>query len=289
MEPGPSNEFDHLWNYDDPATTESRFRELLPTTSDLSLRVQLLTQIARAQGLQRSFDAAHQTLDEAQRLLHPDLTQATIRYLLERGRVFNSAGQPEQAGLLFHQAWEHARAAGEDFYAVDAAHMLGISEPPEQRLVWNLTALDLAEQTTDQRAQQWRGSLYNNIGWTYHEQGRYEQALEYFHKALAWREQSGSISEMLIARWCVARCLRSLGRLTEALAMQQALLNEYEQSGGHDGFVYEELAECLLALDDQAAAQPYFALAYVELRGDPWLADQEPDRLNRLKTFGDVA
>jgi hypothetical protein len=152
-------DFDSLWDYGDPAATEQRFRQLLPTigAADQSrhiqlLHIQLLTQIARTQGLQRNFDQAHATLDEAERILAGDYTQARIRYLLERGRVFNSSGQPDAARPLFLAAWELAGAAGEDFYAIDAAHMLGIVEPVEAGLAWNLKALDLAETTADARA-----------------------------------------------------------------------------------------------------------------------------------------
>jgi hypothetical protein len=51
---------------------------------------------------------------------------AEIRYLLERGRTFNSAGQKEQSILLFQDAYAKAAERNEDFYAIDAAHMLGI-------------------------------------------------------------------------------------------------------------------------------------------------------------------
>ncbi|MFN8565329.1 MAG: hypothetical protein U0703_27730 [Anaerolineae bacterium] len=47
-----SNEnFDALWDYDHPAETEKTFRALLAQT-DGARRFELLTQIARAQGLQ---------------------------------------------------------------------------------------------------------------------------------------------------------------------------------------------------------------------------------------------
>lgn len=280
-------DFDDLWDYNDPQATEQKFRGLLPSASgDSSYHAQLLTQIARAQGLQRKFDEAHQTLDEAQSLLTDDLKQAQIRYLLERGRVFNSSKQSEQARPLFLAAWERAATAGEDFYAIDAAHMMGIVEPPEQALEWNLKALALAERTQDERAQKWRGSLYNNIGWTYHDSGQFQEALALFEKALRWREAQGQLPQVRIAKWGVARTLRSLGRLEEALAAQQALWTEHENAGGKDGFVYEELGECLLALNRQAEARPYFALAYDELSKDPWLAGNEPARLERLKQLG---
>lgn len=279
-------DFDQLWDYNQPAETEQRFRALLPTTTEPARRAELLTQIARAEGLQRRFEEAHATLDEVQPLLTPDLTRATIRYLLERGRVFNSSRQPEQASPLFRQAWEQARAGGEDFYAIDAAHMLGISEPPERRLDWNLQALRLAETTGEPRARRWQASLYNNIGWTYHDQGRYSEALECFEKALLCRQETGDQPEIRVARWCVARCLRSLGRGAEALAILRELEAEHTASGEPDGYVYEELAECLAQMHDPAA-RSYFALAYDQLSRDPWLAEREPERLERLKVLGD--
>lgn len=278
-------DFDRLWDYNNPAETEQRFRSFLRQMTDPSRRVELLTQIARAQGLQRRFEAAHATLDEIEPMLTPDHARPTIRYLLERGRVFNSSRQPEQASPLFRRAWEQARAAGEDFSAIDAAHMLAISEPPEQQLEWNLAALRLVEATSEPRARSWRVSLYNNIGWTYHDQGRYDKALACFEKALRCRQESGDQPAIRIARWCIARCLRSLGRVAEALAILRELEVEHAAIGETSGYVYEELAECL-ALNQDPAARSYFAVAYEQLSADPWLAESEPARLERLKRLG---
>jgi tetratricopeptide (TPR) repeat protein len=108
----------------------------------------LLTQIARTQGLQRNFEQAHQTLNSVEAQLHDDLPVARIRYLLERGRVYNSSGAKEQARPLFMQALELAQANKEDFYAVDAAHMIAIVEPPDEQMTWNLKALELAKSFT---------------------------------------------------------------------------------------------------------------------------------------------
>jgi tetratricopeptide (TPR) repeat protein len=278
-------DFDQFWDYDRPGETEAKFRALLAEAArDASYHAQLLTQIARAQGLQRRFDEAHKTLDEAKALLAGELKRARIRYLLERGRVYNSSKHPDLARPLFLEAWELASStSGEDFYAIDAAHMLGIVESSRQQMEWNLRALALAEKSPDARARNWLGSLYNNIGWTYHDAGEYEQALEIFQKALKWREEQGRAPEIRIAKWCVARALRSLGRIEAALEMQQAQLREFESLGEKSGYVFEELGECLLRLDRPAEARPYFAFAYEELSKDPWLAENEPARLQRLK------
>ena len=56
-------DFDALWDYDHPDQTEAKFREiLLQFPENTRSFLELLTQIARAQGLQRKFEHAHQTL-----------------------------------------------------------------------------------------------------------------------------------------------------------------------------------------------------------------------------------
>ncbi|MBL8132184.1 MAG: tetratricopeptide repeat protein [Anaerolineae bacterium] len=282
-------DFDALWNYDDPAATERRFRDLLPaaqSSGDSAYLAQLMTQIARSEGLQRRFDAAHRTLDQVEALLPADPTTATVRCLLERGRVFNTSGRPADARPLFLSALEAAQEIGEDGFAVDAAHMMGIIEPAEEALAWNLRALALAESSPQPRARRWLGSLYNNIGWLYHDMEDFEHALDVFQKALARREQDGDPNPIRIAKWCVGRTLRSMSRVDEALEVQRALQVEHEAAGTGDGYVDEELGECLLAQGNLAAAQPHFARAYAALSQDTWLASHDSARLDRLRQLG---
>lgn len=279
--------FDNLWNYDDPAGSEAQFRALLPSLpAEGDDWLELLTQIARAQGLQGQFEAAHHTLDEVQQGLATASLRVRARYWLERGRVFNSARHPAEAAPLFQAALETAQAAGEDFYAVDAAHMLGICLPPDEQAKWTLLAIELAEQSTQPQARGWLSSLYNNLAWTFHDQGRFAQALELFEKALRLREAQGKPGPIQLAKWSVARALRSLGRVEEALAAQQALAAEHVAAGTRDGFVEEEIGECLLALGRAAEAQPHFARAHAALIEDRWLAEAEPARLKRLRRLG---
>jgi tetratricopeptide (TPR) repeat protein len=279
-------DFDAWWDYEQPAATEARFRALLPRAAqsgDPAYHVELLTQIARTEGLQGRFAAAEQTLDGAAALPGAAHPRPRIRLLLERGRVHNSAGRLAAARPLFLAAWEAARAAGEDFHAIDAAHMLGIVDPPEAQLAWTQTALALAEQSADPRARRWRGSLYNNLGWTYHDLGRYEEALAIFRQGLAWREAQGQPAEARIARWCIGRVLRSLGRYAEAQAIQEGVLAEVERVGAPVDHACEELGECALAQGRPAAARVYFARAYAALAQDAWRVEHEPARLQRLQ------
>lgn len=287
MTPTDLPDMDALWDYGDPAATERRFRALLPAAQDApAYRLELLSQIARTLSLQRRFDEAHAILDELERELPPDAARPRIRAWLERGRTYNSSGRPDAARPLFEQALALATGQGEESLAVDAAHMLAIVAPPEQALDLNLRALALAEQATDPGARDWAGSLYNNIGWTYHALGEYQTALAYLEQAREFRAAHGQTDRWRIARWCVARVLRDLDRVPEALAEQEALRAEYDALGEPSGYVFEELGECLLRTGDAAAARPHFARAYTLLSEDAWLVANEPDRLARLNQLG---
>jgi tetratricopeptide (TPR) repeat protein len=289
--PTPRPDFDAWWDYEHPDATEARFREILPAALQLGDRdylAQLLTQIARCQGLQMKFDEAGRTLDEAEALVARGMPVARTRLLLERGRLYNSSKRREEAKPLFRQAWETAAAAGADAYAVDAAHMLGIVETGDTSVVWNRRAIELAQASSDPKARRWLGSLYNNLGWTFHDKGDFAAALDLFRKALNAREEAGKTSDVRVARWCVARALRSLGRLEEALSMQEALLTEGKAESASDGYVEEEIGECLEALGRAAEAAPHFAAAYALLSADPWLQRDEPERLERLRRLGGV-
>jgi tetratricopeptide (TPR) repeat protein len=284
-------DIDSAWDFDHPDSSEAAFTAMLPAaraSGDRDLLAQLLTQIARAQGLQMKFDQATKTLDEAEALLTPETRTARVRLLLERGRVLNSSKRREESKPFFREAWDLARAAGAGGLAVDAAHMLGIVERGDSSITWNREAIRYAEASSDPKARRWLGSLYNNLGWTLHDGGDAAGALDLFQKALTARESEGRPGPIRIARWCVARALRSLGRTGEALAIQRRLFAENETGHTPDGYVHEEIAECLLAQGDEAGAKPHFAEAWKLLSDDPWLRRDEPDRLERLRRLGGV-
>jgi tetratricopeptide (TPR) repeat protein len=278
--------FDKLWNFQKPDETEQRFRELLPrakASGNKDYHGQLLTQIARTRGLQRDFDGAHKLLDEAKGVLDHTCPLGQVRLWLERGRVFNSSKQKDKAYPFFLRAFVQANRIEADLYTVDAVHMLAIIAEPDDAVQWNELAIDLAERAKDPRAKRWLGSLYNNIGWSFHDRKDYEKALGYWEKALTWHLEFGKTHTQRIAKWAVGRGLRSLGRHEGALRKQQALLAEYVASGDEEaGYTREEIGENLWALGRKDEARPFFAGAHERMVKDEWLVANEKDRLDRL-------
>lgn len=280
---------DSFWNYNKPEESEKKFRELLFSTDIKELpdtHIQVLTQIARAQGLQRKFDDSHSTLDLVSNLITDDTKTALIRYHLERGRAFNSSGKKEKSKSHFLQAYKIALKINADFYAIDAAHMLGIVEDSDKALIWNEIAIHLAEDSKDKRAKKWLGSLYNNTGWTYHDKQEYEKALEFFEKNVEWHKDAQKEKRTegyFIAKWTVARVMRSLERIQEAYKMQCELLEEKKQNNTDpSGYEFEEIGECLLLMNKKNEAKKYFTEAYAILSQDIWLQANEKPRLERM-------
>jgi len=197
--------------------------------------------------------------------------------------ILNSAKEKDKARPLFTRAWEIARRGKLDGLAVDAAHMMRIIEPPAEALRWNEEAMAYAEASDDPAAKRWLGALYNNMGWTHHDEQRYDKALALFEKGLAWRAERDDVEATRIAKWSVGRALRSLGRHDEAVKLQLELEAERKKADAPDGFVFEELGELYLKQGDKEKAKAYFAKAYPLLEKFDWV---EKKRLERIRKLG---
>ena len=282
-------DFNKLWNYGDPAATRAMFLAILEKHTDApsAYRLELRTQVARTHSLAGAFDEAHAILDDVARRLTPDVGPKRdlifVRYLLERGRTHRSNKKRDKAIPLFEKAYAVAVEHKLDYYAIDAAHMMGITASPDQVMAWHEKALAIVDKTEDTRAQGWRATLYNNIGWEYHDRKQYEKALELHEKCLAvWKKRSPNSNRCRIAEWSVAKQLRMLGKLDDALARQRDLLPRYEKAKQPAGFVHEEIGECLLAQSKAAEARPHFRKAYEILKTIRWVKKERVARLKKL-------
>lgn len=285
-------DFDALWNYDDPAGTEAQFRTVRPALEaggDHGRLLELDTQIARTQALQRQFAEAFATLETVRAALRDGEARAIIRYELELGRTLRSSGRREEARPHFERARDLAAAAHEAALAIDAIHMIALVEPdPAKQIALNLDAIELAQGAEDPKARRWQGSLWNNIGMTYHDLGQLDRALDAFQTALKRCKEAGDAGRIRIARWMVAWTQRLTGDLADALATQEALERAQAGTGAGDGYVFEELGEIHLALAARGPAADHAERAggYALLKDDPDLADDAP-RLARMERLAE--
>jgi tetratricopeptide (TPR) repeat protein len=261
-------DFSQLWDYNNPALSEQRFRDRLPGASAGDVLL-IQTQIARSYSMRGDFAWAQQILGAIQPEIQGAGLEAQTRYYLELGRTYTSAAHPaetqtpvarEQARSAYLRACELAQAGKLDSLAIDALHMLAfVDSAPEEQVAWNRKALALMQVSSQPEAGKWAGSLRNNTGYALYLLGKYEEALLEFELALAAHEHSGNPQSIRIAHWMVAWTLRALNRLDEALEIQLRLEKECDQAGEPDAYVFEELELLYTARNNIEQASRYAA------------------------------
>ena len=230
MDPRP------LWDFDDPAGSEERIREAAAGASGVD-REALLTQVARALGLQDRFEEGHAVLDGVQ----PGDPEVDVRVALERGRLVRSAGDEQAARPLFEHAAGLARESAQDELLVDALHMVALVADRGAHVAAHEAALSAARSSQDPRARDWDASILHDIAMVHADAGDFGAALVVFEEALEARERIGDHARTRVARWAVAWSLRHLGRREEALALQRAQRAEHDAAGESDRRVDREL------------------------------------------------
>ena len=198
-------ELDALWDFGDPIASEAAFRAAISSTDDAGIRAVLGTQLARALGLQQRYDEADRVLER----VDAPVPEIRARVALERGRLRNSGGHPEDAVGFFTNAASIAKAAGLPFLHVDALHMLGIAEPTRSD-VHTAAALAALEGVADRRTLRWRVSLHNNRGWALFGDGELTAALQEFEQAQRDAEQYGTEEQRGWAREAIEQCQEAI-------------------------------------------------------------------------------
>lgn len=278
-----------LWNYNDPAGTELKFRDLLPqaeSSGDTEYLAQLLTQIARSLALQNKFDDAHATLDRVlQMLSKQEPSVANIRYFLERGRTFNSSGKRVEAMPFFQSSHDAAIAQNQIPFAIDALHMLAIAESdPRKQVEWNLKAFELVESTPveDTASRGWLEPLCNNIGESYLLLKEYDTAYSYFQRMAEMQTARTGEVDMYTLK-DQAKALRLGGHAEESYNIILPVFEKLSSEQNDDGYIRQELAESLYALGKTDEAKPHFLRSYELLSADSWVLQNEAASLERMK------
>ncbi|TAG77035.1 MAG: hypothetical protein EAZ21_15625 [Betaproteobacteria bacterium] len=278
-----------LWDFNDRAASETRFRDALKTLgADDALEVE--TQIARTFSLRRNFATAHQLLDDIERRMTPSSRPALrVRYLLERGRTFNSAKQFDTAKPLFQQAYDIAKEEPALIgLAIDAAHMFGFSRDKDEALRWTELGMKLALGSEQPDAIGWRPGLANNLGSTERERGNLDASMKHFQVALKEHLARSKPLQIRIAYWQVANVHRLQGKIDDAMAIQLRLEKESDDAKSPDLYIYSELAELFAAQGAKRNAENakrYAGLALAIAEKDAWMVENEAALIARMKAL----
>ena len=259
-----------LWDFSKPEVSEQRLRAALKSASGDDALV-LQTQIARTYGLRKDFSKAQDILKSIAKDRSTAGPEARTRYALEMGRTYASATHSPElqtaeskklARASYEDALAIAKGANLDSLAIDAIHMLAfVDTAPTDQLKWGQEALAVAEASSQPEAKKWEASIRNNIGYAYHQLGRFDEALSEFKQAVVLRERGTDAESIRMAYWMVAWTLRALGRTEEALKIQLRLERECETANAPDRYVFEELEILYRARGDEVRTMHYAELA----------------------------
>lgn len=277
------NEYDEARKlYEEAATSAA-------AAGNVSVEVEALAQVARMYAIQDDYDQGRRWLEKSKSLASPDDPEGWSRYLGVRGRFeWQDEKDNDKAKATFVEMYEYCGEHELFSRQLDAAHMVAIVAPPAEQVEWALNAIHAAENAGQKG---WLAVLWNNLGWTYEEQGEYEKMLDALVKARKYHHEVGNDHSKLVADFGVGRAYWRNGRLSEAREWIEAAFETAKQRHIEDpedlekgewvgwGNIY--LADILIDEGDPAEAhklfregRPYIVKAGIE---DWW-----PEELQRL-------
>lgn len=231
-----------MWDYNDVESTRERFlrcSEREDVRADAGFAAEIQTQIARTFSLQGNYAEAHCILDGVEAMPGYHLPAAQVRYLLERGRTYRSAGDAERSLPLFHEAEKHATNHELWRLAIDAVHMIAIAEQKvEDRIAQNVRGLQLVREHPEQHG--WKNALLNNLGEEYITAQQYADAITTFSALIEYqREHNGKADIYTIKD--LAKAHRLNGNPEISRTSMREVLASLSAQGLDDPWIREEL------------------------------------------------
>ncbi len=248
----------------------------------VGLQVEARAQAARCYLKMDQKDEGRHWLMMAAEIVTDQMPIAWSRYLGVRGRFEWSDDQLETATITFREMYEYCLRHDLHERAVDAAHMVAITAPPEEQILWGRKGIAAAEQGG---IESWLGPLWNNLGWTYDDLGRYQESLDALLTAREYHWKLGGEMNKLIADWSVGHAYRMTGQhqvaaqwIRPVLAWSERLYASEQSPAAAEwiGHSCRELGELALQREDLPEALEYLRRAGERLQEagmDRWDTD----------------
>ncbi len=261
-----------------------------------SVAAEAYSQIARCCLKLDRMDEGKTWLEKASQTASEEDPLGWSRYLGVRGRFEWKDSQassnmltPEtdKASKTFKEMYDHCIEHELPSRVVDAANMVAITGRLDERVEWSLKGIEAAEKGN---LSGMLGPLWNNLGWTYDNLGRYDESLKALEKARYYHYLRGEELPMLIADWSVGHALRMTGQIDSAETVlsnvqKWAFIKKSEEKSPENsewvGWANLELAEIVLQRGDRDRGLGMLKVAYRNLF-EAGMRDWDPGKLEEI-------
>lgn len=249
-----------------------------------SIEVEALAQVARCWSLpapERDLPRAREWLARAGELASADDPPGWTRLLGVRGILEREEGDRPRALATFVEMYEYALARGLHRRAIDAAHHAAIAAPVEEQEAWAKKGIAAAEAGKETG---WLAVLWNNLGATYEDQGRFRDAVSAYERAREYHHQGDQELPKLAADWALGHAHRLAGDLDAAERWLTPTLAWAERLGNREwiGYCAQDLGEVDLARGrrEQGLGRLRAAREHLEASG---LREHWPEGMQKLE------
>lgn len=257
--------------YEDAGKLYEAIAEDADAAGDASAYVEACAMRARSFLIRERGEEGMPWLKRARERADADDPLGWSRYLAVRGRFEWHDEDNETATATFREMFDFCERQELWERAVDAAHMVALTGNPEEKFEWAAKGIRMAEKGD---MSGWLGPLWNNLGWDYVDNGRYEEARDALVKAREYHYAGENELPKLIADYSVAHVTRLLGELDQAGDQMKTVFDwagRLHGEGNADalewiGFSRWELGEIAAERGDNAAAIGLMEEALGELK-----------------------
>lgn len=248
------------YDFDTAEDLYEQARQRARDAGNLSVEIEATSQRARTFLTQHEIDSAKVWLEKAEAIATPDYPSGWARYLGVKGRWQWRNDKIQDALSTFAEMHDFAAKNRLNTHEIDAARMAAIVAPLEEQEEWALKAIERAEKTDNEK---YLGPLWNNLGGSYLDLKRHEDAVEAYKKAREYHWRYGTEMNKFWADYSVGYALRYTGKFDEAMSWLNPCLAWAERMENHAamGHTSEQIGEIALAQGDTTRCLMYFKSA----------------------------